>query len=195
MSLLSKAKKAISKAAKYLPGIAQAVPTSKGLANAAATLQAVSGVIGPGGLGQSLPGIAGPIALPKTGVQTVSMNLPQFPQLPGGGGGIVKTGLPFVAAAGAAALPALRAAAPAVIQGAKNLIPKISPRVAKALGWVSVGALVYDAAGNLMGRKAVRHMNPLNGRAAKRAIRRIKAVRKIVRGIESSLPKSKGRRC
>lgn len=195
MSLWSKAKKAVSKAAQYLPGIAQAIPTSKGLANAAATLQAVSGAIGPG-LGQSIPGIAGPVALPKPpGAMPVSMNLPQFPTLPGSGGGFVKTGFPLVAAAGAAALPALRAAVPAVIQGAKNLIPKISPRVAKALGWVSVGALVYDAAGNLMGRKAVRHMNPLNGRAAKRAIRRIKAVRKIVRSIESSLPKSKGRRC
>lgn len=34
-----------------------------------------------------------------------------------------------------------------------------------------------------------RRMNPLNARAARRAIRRIKAVRKITRDIERSLPK------
>jgi len=36
-----------------------------------------------------------------------------------------------------------------------------------------------------------RRMNPMNHKAANRAIRRIKAVRKIVRSIESSLPKQR----
>lgn len=40
-----------------------------------------------------------------------------------------------------------------------------------------------------LGRRRYRRMNPLNPKAANRAIRRIKAVRKLVRGIESSLPK------
>lgn len=39
-----------------------------------------------------------------------------------------------------------------------------------------------------------RRMNPLNPRAARRAIRRIKAVRRITRDIERSLPKAASRR-
>lgn len=39
-----------------------------------------------------------------------------------------------------------------------------------------------------------RRMNPLNPRAARRAIRRIKAVRRITRDIERSLPKATTRR-
>jgi hypothetical protein len=39
-----------------------------------------------------------------------------------------------------------------------------------------------------------RRMNPLNPRAARRAIRRIKAVRRITRDIERSLPKAATRR-
>jgi len=40
-------------------------------------------------------------------------------------------------------------------------------------------------------RKRYRRMNPMNPRAANRAIRRIKSVRKILRSIESSLPKQR----
>jgi hypothetical protein len=48
------------------------------------------------------------------------------------------------------------------------------------------------AGGGVLGKKR-RRMNPLNARAAKRAIRRIKAVRKITAGIERALPKAKAR--
>jgi hypothetical protein len=51
--------------------------------------------------------------------------------------------------------------------------------------------LRFDAAGNPIKKR--RRMNPLNARAAKRAIRRIKAVRKITAGIERALPKAKAR--
>lgn len=40
-------------------------------------------------------------------------------------------------------------------------------------------------------RRRYRRMNPLNHKAATRAVRRIKAVRKLCRSIESSLPKQK----
>lgn len=52
-------------------------------------------------------------------------------------------------------------------------------------------SLSFDAAGNPLKKR--RRMNPLNARAAKRAIRRIKAVRKITAGIERALPKAKAR--
>jgi len=39
------------------------------------------------------------------------------------------------------------------------------------------------------GYRRRRRMNPLNGRAAFRALRRIKAVRKLLHGIERHLPK------
>lgn len=40
-------------------------------------------------------------------------------------------------------------------------------------------------------RRRYRRMNPMNPKAANRAIRRIKSVRKILRSIESSLPKQR----
>jgi hypothetical protein len=39
-----------------------------------------------------------------------------------------------------------------------------------------------------------RHMNPMNGRAAARAIRRVKAARKMLMAIERSLPKARTHR-
>lgn len=193
MSLWSKAKKLVNKAAKYLPAIAQAIPSSKGLATAAGTLQTVAGVLQGGGV---MP----PAGLPGRGVSTgvvpmsiaASSSFPAFPS-PGGGGtpGLVKTGFP-VLAAGAGALAR---SAPAIVAGGRALLARVSPRVAKALGWATVGGLVYDAAGNLQGKAATRRMNPLNPRAARRAIRRVKAVRKLCHKLESALPKQKAARC
>jgi len=56
-----------------------------------------------------------------------------------------------------------------------------------------VDALTPDFLVRPVGRKR-RRMNPLNARAARRAIRRIKAVRRITRDIERSLPKQTARR-
>lgn len=65
-----------------------------------------------------------------------------------------------------------------------------------ALGAGAVGAGAYGASkvAGMLGsgqRRRYRRMNPLNPKAANRAIRRIKAVRKLCRSIESSLPKQK----
>ncbi|MGH8833336.1 MAG: hypothetical protein ACREXV_19970 [Polaromonas sp.] len=190
MSLFRKIKRAVAKGSKYLPALALAVPGSKALANAATTLQTVSGVLQGGGIvPTSIPGIGGPIS--TTGVMPMSIaasRLPAFPALPGGGG-IVKTGLPLLAAGTALA----RTAAPALISGGRALLARVSPKVARALGWVTIGGLVYDAAGNLQGATKRRQMNPLNARAARRAVRRIKSVRKLCQRIESTLPRQKKR--
>jgi len=183
VSLLKKLKKGLNKAAKLLPAAALLAPNSKGLATAAQTLQMVGGAVQGGGipgLSTFMPGA------PQVG------GLPSFPMLPSGGassGGIVKTGLPVLAAAGTA----LVRAAPAIVAGGRAALARISPKVAKALGWATVGGLVYDAAGNLQGKASTRRMNPLNPRAARRAIRRIKSVRKVCNSIERSLPKQKSR--
>lgn len=191
MSLWSKVKKAVAKGAKVLPGISQAFPSSRGLANAAGTLQKVSGVLQGGGI--MTPGINPGGSMP---MGMGDFSIPSFPTLPGGGG-LVQTGMPGLSAMvglSKTVLPAVRTGTTAVVAAGKRLLPKVNKAAAKALGWVTVGALVYDAAGNLMGQTTTRRMNPLNARAARRAIRRIKSVRKIVRGIESSLPKAKCRR-
>src|SRR5512139_131029 len=57
---------------------------------------------------------------------------------------------------------------------------------------VGAGALLYDAFGNVIGhRKRRRRMNPMNARAARRAIRRIKGARKMLQQIERQLPKQR----
>lgn len=55
-----------------------------------------------------------------------------------------------------------------------------------------VDYLTPDVLVRPVGRKR-RRMNPLNARAARRAIRRIKAVRRITNDIERSLPKARSR--
>lgn len=196
MSLFSKIKKAVIKGSKYLPALAAAVPSSKALAGAAQAFQTGASIAQGGGLSSIALGGA-PVTLPGAPMSMAS-SLPSFPSLPGQQGGIVKTGLPLLAL-GSAALSGAAAlatrAAPVALAAGRAALPFIKKNAAKALGWISVGALVYDAAGNLMGRTSKRQMNPLNQRAARRAIRRIKRVRKIVNSIERALPKSKSRRC
>lgn len=62
---------------------------------------------------------------------------------------------------------------------------KWSARAIRAAGYVTSGYLVYDAAGNLIGEKARRHINPLNPKALNRAIRRVCSAKSISRKIES----------
>lgn len=194
MSLWSKVKKGITEGAKILPALAAAVPSSKGLASAAQAFQtgaAIAQMKSP----VAIPGTAGPISYKQpAGALPVSMqagSLPAFPAMPGGTGGFVKTGLPVVAAGAAV----VRAAAPYVARAAAATLPFIKKNAAKALNWAVVGDLVYDLAGNLQGRTTShRRINPLNAKAARRAIRRIKAVRKIASTIERALPKARHRR-
>lgn len=101
-------------------------------------------------------------------------------------GGAVKAGLPALRS-----LPGAGAVT-GVASAAGGLIRKF-PRSAKALrdlGLVAAGGFVFDAAGNLVGRRApARRINPLNHRAAMRAARRIKAVHRVCKQIESCLPR------
>jgi hypothetical protein len=82
-------------------------------------------------------------------------------------------------------------------------VPGNIPRIGglgKALT-LGAGAAALGAGGaalvNRMGGtgRRYRRMNPLNPKAANRAIRRIKAVRKLCRSIESSLPKQRTASC
>ena len=64
-------------------------------------------------------------------------------------------------------------------------VVKWTKRAAAAAGYLVIGGLVYDAAGNLIGKAASRRMNPLNHRALSRAIRRVKGAKRICRKVES----------
>jgi hypothetical protein len=80
-----------------------------------------------------------------------------------------------------AVVPAVKAVGSAVVRNA----PTIGAVAA-------VGGLVYDMAGNVIGRQRKRRrMNPMNARAARRAIRRIKGARKMLQQIERQLPKQR----
>jgi hypothetical protein len=64
-------------------------------------------------------------------------------------------------------------------------------RAGAVVGAAATAGAIYDAAGNLIsgGRKRYRRVNPLNYRAAMRAVRRIKGARKALQRIERTLPK------
>lgn len=79
-----------------------------------------------------------------------------------------------------------------VIGGAVGRVAR-SPaarRLGTAIGVGAAAGAIYDAAGNLIGnRKKYRRVNPMNYRAAMRAVRRIKGARKALQRIERTLPK------
>lgn len=66
---------------------------------------------------------------------------------------------------------------------------KWTKRAIRELGLIVVGGLVYSAAGELLGSTARRRMNPMNARALRRAIRRVKSARGICNDIERMLPR------
>lgn len=192
MSLLKKIRKGIVSASKILPAVAGAFPSSKTLSGAAQAFQTGAQIA------QFKPALPAGGAQGVTPMSIAGASLPSFPGLPTQQAGVVKTGLPLVAGAvalGSSLLARAPAAGTAIVAAGRAALPFIKKNAAKALGWITVGALVYDTAGNLMGRTSKRQMNPLNQRAARRAIRRIKRVRKIASSIERALPKSKSRRC
>lgn len=133
--------------------------------------------------------------------------------LSGGPTGAVMGGLKGLAKGSTSAPPKSQMMGMAVKPGA-GLVGISNPVIGKAIGQVGqtitkygptvgrvaagaataayVGGAIYDAAGNYLGQsRKRRRMNPLNARAARRAIRRIKAVRKITMDIERSLPKQR----
>lgn len=129
------------------------------------------------------------------GIKKVAKKVVKSPLLsaiPGPVGTLAKLGA--VAGVGAGAVKVSASKALAVIPG-KGLSATTKALGAGVAGSVAGGAL-YDAAGNYLGeRPRRRRMNPMNHRAAKRAIRRVKAVRKILMNIEKQLPKAKARSC
>lgn len=100
-------------------------------------------------------------------------------------GGIAGRSLPGV---GATAVSAGRG----LIAGGRGLIQRFprSAKVLRDLGLFAAGGLVYDAAGNLVGQRSpARRINPMNVKAMRRSIRRVKAGRKICAEIDRMLPK------
>ena len=89
-----------------------------------------------------------------------------------------------VVAASRAALPVVARIVPGVgqvvVRGARRARGPIG-RIVGAAGTAATGAAIYDAAGNYMGdRKKHRGINPMNMKAAKRALRRIERAKKLM---------------
>lgn len=164
MSLFSKIKKGLKKVGKVLPVSAAMIPTKGGAMSALGTLQYGAPVAMPG---MPAAGAAGsnPLSM-LAGFLGEKVGLPS--QLTSS---IASSLLPIP---GGTVVDDLRA------YGAYKLAPD------------SLLQQLNFSGGGVLGKKR-RRMNPLNARAAKRAIRRIKAVRKITAGIERALPKTKGR--
>lgn len=130
------------------------------------------------------------------------MNLPTI-----GGGGInsaltsikgavgslstIKGGLPALATgAGAAIGGAIASGAKKLVTGAGGL-PTIGREVAIGAGLTLAGGMLFDQSGQPVGRLKSRRMNPLNAKAARRAIRRVKSVQKMLNSIVKNLPRRK----
>jgi hypothetical protein len=76
-----------------------------------------------------------------------------------------------------------------VVTAAKTLLPVLNTATALASGFQLIGNLWYTAGGMAVGRKRKRRrLNPLNYRAAKRAARRLCAVRDLTAQIERAIP-------
>lgn len=104
--------------------------------------------------------------------------------------------LPAVVGAAGRVLPGIGRAvggAAGRVVGTGRALAQRFPRSAKALrdlGLFTAGGLIYDQAGNIVGRRApARRINPMNAKAARRAARRIKAAHKLCKTIESCLPR------
>lgn len=100
------------------------------------------------------------------------------------------------AASTAALLPALPSL-PSVVSGigtAISLARKALPAATAIGGGAAVMDYVIDkATGMMRPKKKYRRLNPLNPRAANRAIHRIKSLRKITAKIERQLPRARSR--
>lgn len=151
-----------------------------------------------------VPG-AGPLL---TGVRTIGTlaglggatrsALPQIQIPPAGNGrfpvvtGSVLGQIPRIGGAiagGVRALPGLGRAAAGTATGLARRFPR-SAKALRDLGLVASGGLIFDQAGNIVGRRPpARRMNPMNVRAARRAARRIKGAMKVCRELESCMPR------
>jgi len=183
MSLFGKIGSALKKAVKS-PILGALAPLVPGVGGVIAGIQRNIGTVGPA---VAAPSRAGPtIRLPPVGSPVMGGSM--IPNI----GGILRT-------AGSKILPRVipgagrvAAGAGALIRGGKGLVAKYprSARVLAELGLVAVGGLVFDAAGNFMGRRApARRINPCNAKAARRACRRLKATHRLLQEIERQLPR------
>lgn len=79
-----------------------------------------------------------------------------------------------------------------VARNIPRVIGQVARRAPAVAAGAAIGTMLYDAAGNIIGRrKRRRRINPMNMRAARRAIRRIKGARKMLQQIERQLPKQR----
>lgn len=139
--------------------------------------------IGYGGGGLPMVTVTPQVGLPAS--QQASISAAALPGLPG----VLRTlpqVLPRIGGAVAGVAGKAYSALPANVRAQ---LPRIARDAAIAAGLYIAGGLVYDAAGNLVGRtRRRRRMNPLNYRAAKRAARRLCAVQDLCADISKALP-------
>jgi len=110
----------------------------------------------------------------------------ETPALNIGGPGFMTSmaGLPSLPGAGGM-VNAMRTYGPGLI--------KMGKKAAEAAGYIVTAGWIYDQAGNIVGKAAKPRMNYMNGRAARRAVRRVRGAMKLLKNIERMLPKQKCR--
>ena len=134
----------------------------------------------------AVPGPIGTIGRIAMGASTVAgAAAGAYRSMPGAGAttaGLAHPRLPAPVAAGAGRV--ITGIGGAMRGGFGGGLMKMGRKAAQLAGYIVTGSYIYDAAGNLVGRAPSRRMNPLNPRAMKRAIRRVKAGKKIAKDIE-----------
>lgn len=138
-----------------------------------------------------LPG-SGMLPAPYTGFPTVPQAsvVPiayQSPMLPAAAGMLPMIGgmLPKVMQM----LPKVSGVAGTALSVIKKNLPTLNKSIAIASGYVVAAGLVYDQAGNLVGKtRRRRRINPLNYRAAMRAASRLCKVHDLTARISQALP-------
>lgn len=199
MSVFSKIGKALKKnigtiatVASFIPGLQPVGFAAKAL-SVASKVSKIAGVVG--GIRTAIKGTPRPTTLSSQfdssgsfiDITQAPLNMSILGALPtlGRAAGAV------IPAAGRAVVGAGRVAAGTVRRFLNTPGGKWTKKGLRDAGLIAVGGLVYDAAGNLLGTVQRRRMNPLNARALRRSIRRVKSARGICQDIERMLPKKR----
>jgi len=161
----------------------------RGLANLTLGENITTAVAGPPGPNrqasqQALPPVGAWSTKPPRGQTAQLMG---FPVLPGVGAILRGAGGAIVGAGGRAVARGLT----------RRGLQRWSRTAARNAGYIILGGLVYDLAGNLLGEVPRRRMNPLNHRALSRAIRRVCAAKSICMKVTkiTGLPAKRKRVC
>jgi len=211
MSVFGKIGKALKKAAPVIATVASFIPATAPFAVAAKGALAASkigrGVLAVAKVAKTARTIGMAVSAARPGPRQIKatalpstrrvIQIPPIGQGPGVMNMSILGGLGSIAGRVAGrSLPGIGATAVSagrgVIAAGRGLIQRYprSARVLRDLGLFAVGGLVYDAAGNLVGQRApARRLNPMNVKAMRRAIRRVKSGRKICAEIDRMLPK------